>query len=76
MELSNNQTLIDCKWVYKLKKNTIHDKNNIFKVKLMIRGFTQKNVNYNKNFSPITNYATICLESTFVTIFNLSLVRS
>ncbi|OAE33837.1 hypothetical protein AXG93_3559s1030 [Marchantia polymorpha subsp. ruderalis] len=57
VELCTDQTLIDFKWVYKLKDNPARDKARIFKDRRVARGFTQeKGVNYNKVFSPIAKF--------------------
>lgn len=57
----------------KLKNNTTHDKSKNFKVKLMVKGFTQEEcVNYNKMFSYIAKYVTICVVYALVVIFNLN----
>lgn len=72
VELHENQTLIDSKWMYKLKDNPAGYEARIFKARLMARGFTQeKGVNYNEVFLPITKYATICLVCALAAIFSL-----
>ncbi|OAE19335.1 hypothetical protein AXG93_1860s1450 [Marchantia polymorpha subsp. ruderalis] len=59
VEYPTDQTLIDSKWVYKLKYNQGEDEARIFKARLMARDFTQeKGVNYNEVFSQVAKYAT------------------
>ncbi|OAE34616.1 hypothetical protein AXG93_167s1270 [Marchantia polymorpha subsp. ruderalis] len=67
-----DQTLIDSKWVYKLKDNPGGDEARIFKAKLVAKGFIQeKCVDYNKVFSPVAKYATIRLVCALAVIFDL-----
>lgn len=40
VELPKDQTVIDSKWVYKLKDNPVGDVARIFKARLVARGFT------------------------------------
>ncbi|OAE30129.1 hypothetical protein AXG93_246s1000 [Marchantia polymorpha subsp. ruderalis] len=62
VELRKDQTVIDSKWVYKLKDNPAGDEAGIFKARLVARGFThEKRVDYNEVFSLVAKYATIRL---------------
>lgn len=40
VELPKDRTVIDSKWVYKLKDNLAGDDARIFKARLVVRGFT------------------------------------
>ncbi|OAE35430.1 hypothetical protein AXG93_2587s1450 [Marchantia polymorpha subsp. ruderalis] len=72
VETPTNQTLIDSKWVYRLKDNIGGDEARIFKARLVVRGFTnEKGVDYNEVFSPVTKYAIIRLVCALVVIFDL-----
>lgn len=67
-----DQTLIDSKWVYKLKHNLAGNEARIFKARLVARSFTQeKYVNYNKVYLLEAKYDTICFVCKLVTMFNL-----
>lgn len=51
VKILGDESLIDCKWVYKLKDNSVDDETRIFKAKLMARGFARKKyLTYNKVF--------------------------
>ncbi|OAE23684.1 hypothetical protein AXG93_4520s1070 [Marchantia polymorpha subsp. ruderalis] len=72
IELPKYQIVIDSKWVYKLKDNPTGDEARIFKARLLARGFThEKDVDYNKIFSPIAKYATICMVCALAATFSL-----
>ncbi|OAE35371.1 hypothetical protein AXG93_464s1030 [Marchantia polymorpha subsp. ruderalis] len=72
VEPHTNQTLIDFKWVYKLKDSLGEDETRIFKARLVARAFTQeKSVDYNEVFSPVAKYATIRLVCALAVIFDL-----
>lgn len=54
IDLPNAVKVIECKWVYKIKKNL---SGNIekYKVRFVTKGFTQKEeINYTETFSPVS----------------------
>ncbi|OAE22912.1 hypothetical protein AXG93_2777s1040 [Marchantia polymorpha subsp. ruderalis] len=72
VEPPTDHTLIDHKWVYKLKDNPSRNEAKIFKARLMARGFIQeKGMNYNEVLSPVAKYATMSLVCALVGIFDL-----
>lgn len=72
VELPTDHTLIDSKWMYKLKDNPARDDTRSFKARLVAIGFTrEKGVDYNKVFSPIAKYATMRLVCALAAIFGL-----
>lgn len=67
-----DQALIDCKWLYKLKYSSVGDVTRIFNARLMVRGFTQeKGLDYKKFFSLVTKYATICIVDVLTAIVSI-----
>ncbi|OAE22091.1 hypothetical protein AXG93_1175s1000 [Marchantia polymorpha subsp. ruderalis] len=69
VEPPSDQTLIDSKWMYKLKDNPLRNEARIFKARMVVRGFTQeKCVDYNKVFSFVAKFNMIDSKGVWTTL--------
>ena len=74
VEKLERHKLIDCKWIYKLKEGTTAGEELRYTVRLMAKGFTQKEgVAYTEIFSLVVKYKTIRLLLAIVVQFNWEL---
>lgn len=73
VEKPSDCKLVECKWVYKIKKVDIKgDKR--YKVRLIAKGFTQRKwIDYTDIVSPVVKYISIRILFTLVAQFDLKL---
>lgn len=59
VDIPEGKRPIDCRWVFKIKKNT--DQNIItYKARLVVRGFSQqRGIDYQETYSPVVKYSSI-----------------
>ena len=73
VELPQGAKAISCKWVYKTKRDSLGN-NEIYKVRLVAKGFTQKEgINYTKTFSSVSKKSSLHIILTLVAHFDLEL---
>lgn len=60
VEPKNNINIIDCKWVYKIKKKADGTIDR-YKARLVAKGFHQYRIDYEDRFSPVVKIATVRL---------------
>ncbi|WJZ95429.1 hypothetical protein VitviT2T_014201 [Vitis vinifera] len=73
VELPNGAKSIGCKWVFKIKKDSLGNIER-YKARLVAKGFTQKEgIDYTKTFSPISKKDSLCIILTLVSHFDLEL---
>ncbi|KAL2517002.1 cysteine-rich RLK (RECEPTOR-like protein kinase) 8 [Abeliophyllum distichum] len=71
---SENQIVVQCKWLYKFKNGVSPHDPPRYKARLVIMSFTQvKGVDYNEEFSNVVKYKTIRVVLVLVSQFNWEL---
>ena len=69
-----DQRVVDCKWIFKVKEGLTNSKSVRFKARLVAKGFIQmENIDYNEIFSPFLKYTTIRTILALVVQFNWEL---
>lgn len=59
VDIPDDKRPLDCRWVYKIKKNTDTD-TITYKARLVVRGFSQqRGVDYQETYSPVVKYSSI-----------------
>lgn len=67
-----NQSIVACKWIFKLKEGTIDNEPVKYKARLVAKWFTQKKgIDFTEIFSPVVKYKTIRIMLSLIVQFNL-----
>ena len=73
VELRNGKRPIQCKWVYKTKKDSLGNIER-YKARVVAKGFTQKKgIDYTDTFSPVSKKDSLCIILVLVAHFDLKL---
>lgn len=68
------QRIVGCKWIYKLKADSSSDSNVKYKARLVAKGFTQvEGVDFHEIFSPVVKHCSIRQMLTMVTQMDMEL---
>lgn len=74
VDRTDNQKVIDCKWIYKIKQGDSDSEVKRYKARLVAKGFTQKEgIDYNEIFSPVAKYTSIRILLALTAHFNWEL---
>ncbi|KAL2519245.1 Reverse transcriptase Ty1/copia-type domain-containing protein [Abeliophyllum distichum] len=69
-----HKSIVDCRWLYKLKKGNQSSDPPKFKARLVTKGFTQKyGIDYTEIFTPVVKYTTLRLMFALVAHSNLEM---
>ncbi|KAD4178669.1 hypothetical protein E3N88_27260 [Mikania micrantha] len=70
----NNQKLVDCKWIYKLKEGIEGVVEPRYKARLVAKGFTQREgIDYTEIFSPVVKHTSIRVMLAITVVYDLEL---
>ncbi|PKU72844.1 Retrovirus-related Pol polyprotein from transposon TNT 1-94 [Dendrobium catenatum] len=69
-----NQKVVSCKWIYKIKEGNTKNEPNRYKARLVARGYTQKEgIDYSEIFSPVVKHTSIRILMGLVAFFDWEL---
>jgi hypothetical protein len=73
VELPKDKKVVDCKWVYKLKKG-VDDKVERYKARMVAKGYSKKEgIDFHEIFSPVVNLVSVCVMLALFALLDLEL---
>ena len=74
VERPKQQSIVTCKWIYKIKIAVLEDEQIKYKARLVAKGFTQQEgIDFGEIFSPVIKYKSIRIMLSLVVQYNLEL---
>ena len=74
VERPKKQSVVTCKWIYKIKRGVLEDEQIKYKARLVAKGFTQKEgIDFGEIFSTVIKYKSIRIMLSLVVQYNLEL---